>query len=585
MAQSLSNLPIGALVKFGKYQVKDETPQDIVWQIAAKGHQSTPAYPTNSVTLFSKYILDLRAFDATETHLSSYSTQNVNDYGHNNYGESNIDQWLNSDANAGAWWKATHEGDRPPEAVYLLDSGIPYADRPGFLNAFSKDEKSALLDTTIRCVSGLSPAQGYGEVPAVDRYDIVRKVYLPSRTELGLATYDYDGSSIYGSGSDVRAYPSPQFCEYSSYTSKMPSGKYGDYWLRTADNVSNFGVYFKMGSSANGNTQAAASLSTIGVRPLVNVPSNLLVSDTTDSDGTYTIVWNNAPNVPTTLNVPTIYGGKGNTISWSASTDPDGDSVSYELECSVNGGTYTSIYSGTNLSYTHTVASGATTVQYRVRAVDSKGAGSAYTTSRSVTVTLNIPPVISGNDSNLGTLVDGVSVSYTVTDEVGDTVEVVEKIDGAVFRTYTATLGAENTCSINGTDWLKVLNGTHTLTIVATDSKGVSTTRTHTFTKNVTAMSIITDPMDSTTKPERVAFTVTRVIPLGAIFKVWVCNNGNDASPTWEEATNFADGSSTYTFTNATKTADKWAVCIKITVDRNGAIGDCYINGIGGNFE
>jgi hypothetical protein len=121
--------------------------------------------------------------------------------------------------------------------------------------------------------------------------------------------------------------------------------------------------------------------------------------------------------------------------------------------------------------------------------------------------------------------------------------------------------------------------------IIATDSKGVSCTRTHTFTKNVTTMSIITDPMDSSTKPQRIVFTVSRVIPLGAIFKVEVCNNGNDASPTWEDATTFAEGTTAYTFTNAQKTANSWAVRIRVTVDRNGATGSCYISGIGGNFE
>ncbi len=51
MSQLLSNLPTGAKVKFGKFQVNSETAQPIVWTVVAKNHQCTPAYPTNAITL------------------------------------------------------------------------------------------------------------------------------------------------------------------------------------------------------------------------------------------------------------------------------------------------------------------------------------------------------------------------------------------------------------------------------------------------------------------------------------------------------------------------------------------------------
>ena len=44
MAQALSNLPIGAKVKFGKYSVNGEAAQSIIWLVVAKNHSSTPAY-------------------------------------------------------------------------------------------------------------------------------------------------------------------------------------------------------------------------------------------------------------------------------------------------------------------------------------------------------------------------------------------------------------------------------------------------------------------------------------------------------------------------------------------------------------
>ena len=45
------------------------------------------------------------------------------------------------------------------------------------------------------------------------------------------------------------------------------------------------------------------------------------------------------------------------------------------------------------------------------------------------------------------------------------------------------TLGQTNTLTIGSEAWLKVVNGSHTLKIVATDAKDASVTRTLTFTK------------------------------------------------------------------------------------------------------
>jgi len=40
-----------------------------------------------------------------------------------------------------------------------------------------------------------------------------------------------------------------------------------------------------------------------------------------------------------------------------------------------------------------------------------------------------------------------------------------------------------------------------------------------------------------------------------------------------------------YHFTNTVKTAANWGVNVKVCIDRNGAEGECYISGMGGNFD
>ena len=576
MAQSLSNLAVGAKIKFGKYSVNGETAQDLVWIIAAKAHSCTPAYPTNSITLLAEKIIDLRCFDAKEP---NNSDSNRTKYGNNRYSLSNIDQWLNKDSAGGSWYSAQHSADQSPDSSSYVSAGTQYAARPGFLNAFTTEEKNAILSTTIRVVKPSVDGAGYE--------DISRKIFLPSTTEVGLANENSiaEGAiwSYFSSGSRI-AYLTSQAFNNSPYTAKPSAVTSAWYWwLRTP--------YY---SDSNGARDVHANGPLIynsayrgnnGVRPAFNLLSTLSVSDTTDSDGCYTMVWNSAPSAPTNLNVPTIYGGKSNTISWSSVSDPDGDSVSYELECAYDGGSFSKIYSGTALTYNHTATYGKTSIQYRVRAVDSNGAYSAYTTSASVSVINNQAPVVSGSDGNLGTKTDGFSQTYTVTDADADSVTVTEAIDGIQVRSYTVTLGNTNTFAVTGTTWLKLTNGTHSMTITASDPDGAKSVRTYTFTKNVTSFSVQTDPMEASTMPTRISISVTKDIPAEAIFTVEVCNNGNDDEPTWEDATASVTGVLVHTFANTSKTADSWAVMIRVTVDRNDGEGACYISAIGGNFE
>ena len=80
---------------------------------------------------------------------------------------------------------------------------------------------------------------------------------------------------------------------------------------------------------------------------------------------------NQPPTTPPSLMVPeNVRAGETLNIAWGASTDPDGDPITYRLERRVNGGTYSQIYSGASRSYSDTIQANWNTVQYRVRAHD-----------------------------------------------------------------------------------------------------------------------------------------------------------------------------------------------------------------------
>lgn len=575
MAQLLSNLPIGSKVKFGKHQVNTETPWDIVWLIVAKSHLN---YPTNSVTLLTNQIINQLAYDAAEP---DNTDDNRKVGGNNRYSLSNIDQWLNSANNE--WYMNTHSADTAPSAEHLSynQTDLAYDTRTGFLYSFTNKERLAILDCPIRVAKSMVDGGSYD--------DITRKVFLPSYTEItgrlenGIAEGSqwewFAKNPIYTCTIATLAY------DNSKTTSKpYPATKSWSWRTRTAAGYEN-GADTRCVTDAGEYNTIDAYISSVGIRPALNLSSTLKVSDTVDSDGCYTFIWNAAPSQPTTLSIPTIYGGKSNTVSWDIAADPDRDALTYQLECSINGGAYAQIYSGASTTYAHLVPFGTTSVAYRVKAIDPSGESSAYTTSATVNVINNNAPVISGTDSNLGVKSEGFTGTYQVTDANNNTVTVTESIDGVQIRSLVATLGQGITYGITGNTWLALPNGSHTFTIRATDGID-SSVRTYTFTKLVNSFSIRNStPWASSTMPTRIMLVVTRNLPSEATFKVEVCNNGNDASPTWEDATDAVRSGLVHVFTNKTKTSSNWGVVVRVTVERNGATGACYISAIGGNFE
>ena len=568
MAQSINNLAVGALVKFGSlYGVP------IVWKIADKNHTG---YPSNSVTLVSDKLIKVMPIDAAEPSNSNGTRKSS---GNNRYIYSNMRQWLNSSAGAGAWYSAQHSADAPPSAANV-DEGGEYDQAAGFLYAFASDERAALLDTTITV--GKSNTDGGGTETCVD------KMFLMSCTEAGVTGKNVCGSLLpcfSDNNSRLGILTTESAANYKGDSFGFPgAGKAWNYWLRDAPNDTAHYVYI---IQSNGVVNQSPASYARGLRPACNVSASLMVSDSTDSSGAYTFVWNAAPTAPASITVPSdVYGGKNAAISWGASTDADGNLAGYILEQSVDSGAWEQIYDGGATSYNAPVTFGWTTVQYRVKAYDTVGAESEYTTGPARTVTNNRTPVISGSDADLGTFSGAApSFAYSVTDEDGDAVTVVEKLDGTVLREYTVTLGASNTLTFDAGAWQKVLNGDHTLTVTATDALGAAATRTLTFTKAVTSVVVeLSGAMAADDMPTKALINIQGNFPVGSVLTVWICNNGNDATPTWEEVTRDALNGDKIFFANTTKTAGTWGVKVKVELQRGSATETCYIQSIGGNF-
>ncbi len=466
MAQFLSNLPVGALIKFGKHKVGSEAAQPIIWIVADKNHSG---YPANSVTLITQKIIDLRGYDAIEGDEDEVEFNPE-------YPKSNIDQWLNSAA-ASNWFVKNWSKDNSPDNM-STSYNTGYVNRPGFLYNFTSEERLALLPTThtfpVQHIDGTFTTA-------------VAKVFPPSLREvLGVTTVNDKTTRLqYFASREASCGLTAQAYNNTSSTSKPTSvDATWKYFTRSAANNDVYGVS-NTGTQINISSHDGSG----GIRPMVNISVNTKISDTVDSEGCYTVL-------------------------------------------------------------------------------------------------TQVPPVISGTNSDIGTKSSAFSQSYTVTDADNDKVTVTEYIDNVKVRSYVATLGATNNLAVTGETWLKLTNGTHTLKITATDGFD-ETTRTFTFTKSVTTLVVQrSTPIESTTEPKSIIISVVKVIPPEAIFKVEVCRNGFDTSPYWEDITSKVLSGKIHDFdTSKSKTASKWGINVRVTIDRNGGEGACYIKEIGGNFE
>lgn len=308
------------------------------------------------------------------------------------------------------------------------------------------------------------------------------------------------------------------------------------------------------------------------------------------TSSTVMVTNNRAPGAPGSITVPAVVrGGSNLAISWTQASDSDGNLSGYELERQVDGGSWTQIYKGSGLAYTDTITSGWNTVAYRVRAYDTYNSTSSYVTSETRTVDNNNLPTITSSTasgSDLGTKTEGFDLTYSVDDADGDTVTVKEYLDDVLKRTYTATLEQSNTVQcVTAANWQKVLNGQHTIKVVANDGKADSTPYTVTFTKAVYEASItLAEPLDADDTITVMVLNILGSIPADADLEVLVTNNANDTEPVWEDATQDVKNGNNHVFTNQTAT-NGFAFNFKVTVSRGSSNTGGYISNIGGAFQ
>jgi hypothetical protein len=667
MAKTLGALNVGDKVKIGTYHGSP-----VIWKVSDKNHSG---YPSDSVSLITERIIRIAMFDGKE---ASNSDSNRKAYGNNRYLYANLLQWLNKDGAANAWYSAQHGTDTAPTDANSSTGNNGYDDKPGFLNEWNANDKAALLNTTV--------AVNKASVDGGGQENVTSKVFLLSYAEVGLSGDTAEGvvHQLFSSGGNPGrvAMPTADAVASSEYTTSSLNVNSGWYWWCRSPYVSySYNVRYVHTGGSTGNNYAYDGGR--GVRPACNLLSNNLVSDAVDSEGCYTMIYNQPPTVPGYINAPeTVSGGAQLSVDWGQSTDPEGKSVSYRLEKKIDSGNWTAVYSGANLSYTDTAQVGSSTMQYRVKAIDADNVESDYRTSSIINVTANqpptvpesisvppqvaagmdvsvswgtsidpdgntliyllekcvdegnwqqiysgedrvytdtaptggaevlqyrvrakdslnmysgyktssvigvvnnLPPTITGSDTDLGVFSDTFSgYTYAVNDTDSSSVSVQEIIDDVIFRTFTPTLGQQQSFSLSGTDWQKIQNGSHTVRIVATDNGGASTTRTITFFKDVDTVEFFTEILNADAKPVAVLVNIQGSFPTGSSLTVLATNNANDSNPVWQDISGSL-GSKAY-FANETKTGASWGIQLHVKLERGTSTLPCYITSVNGGF-
>ncbi len=206
------------------------------------------------------------------------------------------------------------------------------------------------------------------------------------------------------------------------------------------------------------------------------------------------------------------------------------------------------------------------------------------------TVSTNTPPTITSTSGasgvNLGSKTAAFSFKYTPNDADGDKLTVTEKLDGVVKKTRpNVTSGTQLTfeCASTAAEFQKILNGTHTITIEASDGKA-SATFTATFTKAVHKATItLKTPLAVSGDITAAVMSVVGQIPVGAVYKVEATNNAKDTSPVWQDVTAEVKSGANIVFKNKTA-VNGAAFNFRITVERGTSAGG-YISGVSGAFQ
>ncbi len=209
---------------------------------------------------------------------------------------------------------------------------------------------------------------------------------------------------------------------------------------------------------------------TASIQVRVRAQDNIGFTSTTYvTSSSVTVINNQPPTAPGSIDVTNVVAGQQATITLTAATDPDGTISSYIYERSVDGSAWQQIANVNSLTQTDQVSSDWGTVAYRAKAVDNDGASGPYVTSSTTVVNsgwviisgpaadmgsqpkpfnFTITPSISGTTTSDQITVDVTLDSISIYNEaVAPGTEIELEIDTRLMRTGDHAISVSATCA------------------------------------------------------------------------------------------------------------------------------------------
>lgn len=129
-ATTTDTMAVGSYVQFGSYYG-----QPILWRVINQD--------ANGTLIFMDKIITIKPFNAMEPTSTDTNRQS---YGSNYWPNSNLRDWLNSNASNVTW------STQAPDSAHVWSGYNPYSTEAGFLSNFTTNEQNAISPVTHKSV-------------------------------------------------------------------------------------------------------------------------------------------------------------------------------------------------------------------------------------------------------------------------------------------------------------------------------------------------------------------------------------------------------------------------------------------------
>ena len=261
-------------ITFHTNKCRKNITKTVTWIVVAKDH-----YPEGGVTLLSEELIGNFSFD---------NSVFIDDWGSNHWGASgmqnsskqerpdiNTSKTESNNSGMGRFRPFTHTVDSVTRGLrpWLNSTGI-HAEE-GFFNALPENFKKGIIVTTV-------PNKEWSKG---DTYKTLDRVFIPSSTELG----DIKHNNTYEIG---EVYPYFKNAKKKDLKACLPQYKGGrEYWTRSPELTKPcFVIYVAQNGAFGPSTGGAYYDEFFGMRPVINLSSDTLVTETPDENGLHEIV-------------------------------------------------------------------------------------------------------------------------------------------------------------------------------------------------------------------------------------------------------------------------------------------------------